>query len=53
MGFKNARDVIARDIRELRRVYPNIPREKIKELIEMNKAMYPEVRIKVPRKKKP
>lgn len=39
-GFGSARDVVARDIRELRRVYPDIPREKLTELIEMNKFKY-------------
>ncbi len=44
--FINARSVIARDIKELRRVYPEIPNSKLKELINMNKNMYPEVRFK-------
>jgi hypothetical protein len=43
-GFNSARDVIARDIRELRRVYPDIPNSKLQELIRLNKQMYPEVR---------
>ena len=42
--FTNARDLLARDIRELRRVYPNIPNSKLKELIDLNKKMYPEMR---------
>ncbi len=42
-GLEAPRDVIARDIKELRRVYPEIPNSKLKELIEMNKDMYPEV----------
>ena len=41
--FTNARDLLARDIRELRRVYPNIPNSKLKELIDLNKKMYPEM----------
>jgi len=41
-GFTSARDLLARDIRELRRVYPDIPNEKIRELIDLNKEMYPE-----------
>jgi Hemolysin coregulated protein Hcp (TssD) len=40
-GFSNARQVLARDIRELRRVYPTIPKSALKELIELNKKMYP------------
>jgi hypothetical protein len=32
----------AKDIKELRKVYPDIPSEKLKELIELNKKMYPE-----------
>ncbi|WP_261850181.1 hypothetical protein [Pectobacterium araliae] len=44
LPFDNARDVVARDIRELRRVYPDIPNSKLKELIDMNKKMYPELR---------
>jgi hypothetical protein len=43
-GFNSARDVIARDIRELRRVYPDIPNSQLQELIRLNKLMYPEVR---------
>ena len=42
--FSNARELLARDIRELRRVYSNIPNSKLQELIELNKAMYPEMR---------
>jgi hypothetical protein len=41
--FNSARDVIARDIRELRRVYPDIPNSQIQELIQMNKSLYPSV----------
>ncbi|MBL5827579.1 RHS repeat-associated core domain-containing protein [Serratia fonticola] len=44
--FTSARDVIARDVRELRRVYPDISKVKLKELIDMNKSMYPEVKNK-------
>jgi hypothetical protein len=43
-GFSSARDVIARDIRELRRVYPDVPNSKLQELIQMNKDLYPAVR---------
>ena len=42
-GLNNARDILARDIRELRRVYSDIPNTKLKELIEMNKKMFPEM----------
>ncbi|WP_317041458.1 RHS repeat domain-containing protein [Flavobacterium columnare] len=41
--FGSARDLLARDIRELRRVYPNVPNSKLKELIDLNKKMYPEM----------
>jgi RHS repeat-associated protein len=44
MPFTSARDVIARDIKELRRVYPDVPNAKLQELIDLNKSMYPEVR---------
>ncbi|BEN54331.1 hypothetical protein SMKC058_15950 [Serratia marcescens] len=37
LPFTNARDVVARDIRELRRVYPEIPNSKLRELIDLNK----------------
>jgi hypothetical protein len=42
--LKSARDVIARDIRELRRVYPDIPNSQLQYLIELNKLLYPTVR---------
>lgn len=45
-GFSNAREVLARDIFELRRVYSNIPNSFCKELIQMNKTMYPRTIIK-------
>ena len=41
---KPARSVIARDVQELKRVYPDIPNPKLQELIKMNKTKYPEVR---------
>lgn len=44
LPFTNARDVIARDIKELRRVYPEVPNSKLQELIDLNKQMYPEIR---------
>ncbi|WP_257456314.1 SpvB/TcaC N-terminal domain-containing protein [Archangium lipolyticum] len=40
-GFSNARQVVARDIMELRRVYPDIPKSALREIIDMNKSMYP------------
>lgn len=43
-GLNNPRDVFARDIRELRRVYSDVPNERLKRLVEMNKDKYPEVR---------
>jgi len=42
-GLDNARDILARDLRELRRVYPDVPNSKLRELIEMNKKMFPEM----------
>ena len=41
--FANARELLARDIRELRRVYPEIPNSQLQELIDLNKSMYPEM----------
>ncbi|MFB1052310.1 hypothetical protein, partial [Paraliobacillus sp. JSM ZJ581] len=43
-GITNARQLLARDIMELRRVYPDIPNSKLQELIEMNKKLYKEMR---------
>ncbi|WP_394832928.1 DUF6531 domain-containing protein [Pendulispora rubella] len=40
-GVSSARELLDRDIAELRRVYPEIPEAKIQELIEMNERMYP------------
>ena len=40
-GFSNARQVLARDIMELRRVYPNVPNGSLQDLIKLNKTMYP------------
>lgn len=42
-GLDNARDILARNIIELRRVYPDIPNAKLQELIKMNKRLYPEM----------
>ena len=43
-GIENPRQLLARDIMELRRVYNDIPNSALKELIELNKKMYPEMR---------
>ncbi|WP_210364497.1 pre-toxin TG domain-containing protein [Bacillus sp. REN3] len=43
-GIDNPRQLLARDIRELRRVYNDIPNSALKELIVLNKKMYPEMR---------
>lgn len=43
-GIDNPRQLLARDINELRRVYDDIPNSALKELIELNKKMYPEMR---------
>ena len=43
-GITSARQLLARDIKELRRVYPDIPNSKLQELIDMNKKLYPEMR---------
>ena len=40
----SARQLLARDLFELKRVYPDIPNSAYKELIEMNKKMYLEMR---------
>jgi len=40
-GIKNPRQLMARDIFELRRVYPNIPNKALRQLINENKRMYP------------
>lgn len=41
-GISEARVLLARDIRELRRVYPDIPTSSLRELIRMNKELYPD-----------
>jgi len=45
-GFSNARQVLARDIFELKRVYPNVPNSSLQQLIQMNKTKYPGAFIK-------
>lgn len=44
MPFTSARDVIASDVKELRRVYFDLPNARLEELIGFKKSMYPEVR---------
>jgi hypothetical protein len=39
-GFKNATEVVQRDINEFKRVYPDIPKERPRELVNLNKQMY-------------
>ncbi|MDG6894342.1 hypothetical protein A6A20_01535 [Volucribacter amazonae] len=41
--IKSARELLARDIKKLKRVYPEIPKSKIREIIKLNKSMYPEM----------
>ena len=41
-GINSARDLLARDIRELRRVYPQLSNSQLRALIEANKKAYPE-----------
>ncbi|MGG4610819.1 RHS family protein, partial [Providencia sp. Me31A] len=41
--FTDPRSLMARDIRELRRVYPEVPNKKLQELIQLNKDKYPEM----------
>lgn len=43
-GIENPRQLLSRDIMELRRVYDDIPNSALKELIELNKKIYPEMR---------
>ena len=45
-GLPSARQAVARDIFELRRVYPDVPNSQLKTLIEMKKQMYPAVGVK-------
>lgn len=43
-GIESVRQLLARDIMELRRVYPDIPNSQLRKLIELNKQLYPEMR---------
>lgn len=45
-GIENARQLLARDVMELRRVYDDIPNSSLRGLIDLNKKMYPEMRYK-------
>lgn len=47
--IRSVRQLIARDIRELRRVYPDIPNTALRQLIQMNQEMYPQAMAKPPR----
>jgi hypothetical protein len=40
-GLATPRDVLARDIRELRRVYPDAPNQQLQNFIRANKHAYP------------
>ena len=48
-GFTNARELLARDILELRRVYPSISNSELRQLIHLNRTMYPSAFYKSPR----
>jgi hypothetical protein len=41
-GLTTPRSVVARDITELRRVYPDVPNSQLQELIRLNKTAYPQ-----------
>jgi hypothetical protein len=41
-GLTTPRSVLARDIKELRRVYPDISNQSLQDLIRMNKDIYPD-----------
>lgn len=43
-GITNARQLLARDLFELKRVYPDIPKSSLRKLIDMNMEMYPKMR---------
>lgn len=42
-GINNARQLVARDIKELRRVYPDVSNKQLQKLVQMNKDMYPQI----------
>ncbi|KES12690.1 hypothetical protein SASC598P14_004010 [Snodgrassella alvi SCGC AB-598-P14] len=50
--FSSARELLARDIRELRKVYPQIPNSALQKLIAKNKEMYPEMNKVKPNRKR-
>jgi hypothetical protein len=41
-GLDNARDIVARDVREMRRVYPDVPNSALQKVIKLNKESYPD-----------
>ena len=43
-GITNARQLLARDLFELKRIYPDITNSNFKKLIELNKKSYREMR---------
>lgn len=43
-GITSLRQLLARDIRKLKRVYPDIPNSAYRDLIELNKKMYKEMK---------
>jgi hypothetical protein len=45
-GLETPRAVLARDIMELRRVYPDIPNAQLQQLVQSNKTAYPQSFIK-------
>ena len=46
-GIKNARQLLARDLFELKRVYKDIPNSVYRKIIDMNMEMYPELFLKL------
>ncbi|WP_062060390.1 polymorphic toxin-type HINT domain-containing protein [Aquimarina longa] len=41
--YQIGRDLLAKDIKEMRRVYKDVPNEKLQELIKLNKEKFPEL----------
>ncbi|MBL8181385.1 MAG: RHS repeat protein [Blastocatellia bacterium] len=48
-GFSSVRQVMARDIWELRRVYPGITNTELRQLIHLNRTLYPNYFLKPPK----
>jgi hypothetical protein len=48
-GFTNARQVLARDIMELRRMYPDLSNTELRQIILLNRTMYPKAFLKPPK----